>query len=156
GFLLRIFLCVHCLAHNGLLGLEGTIAILRQSEQIRVIGNSANSEQAARQRGGSADACAARSAPNQSGLSRTLKDWSERRDLNSGPLAPHASALPGCATLRHLCSFAGKQIARVGGVHPRGKPNDTRFFRACDLALPLPALGCEPGATTSAPQCLQQ
>ena len=26
--------------------------------------------------------------------------WSERRDLNSGPLAPHASALPGCATLR--------------------------------------------------------
>ena len=28
-------------------------------------------------------------------------DWSERRDLNPGPLAPHASALPGCATLRH-------------------------------------------------------
>jgi hypothetical protein len=27
--------------------------------------------------------------------------WSERRDLNSGPLAPHASALPDCATLRH-------------------------------------------------------
>ena len=26
--------------------------------------------------------------------------WSERRDLNSGPLAPHASALPDCATLR--------------------------------------------------------
>src|SRR5437764_11963656 len=72
GFLLRIFLCVHCLAHNGLLGLEGTIGILRQSEQIRVIGKSANSEQAARRRGGSADACAARSAPNQSGLSRTL------------------------------------------------------------------------------------
>jgi hypothetical protein len=30
-----------------------------------------------------------------------LKGWSERRDLNSGPLAPHASALPDCATLRH-------------------------------------------------------
>ena len=26
--------------------------------------------------------------------------WSERRDLNSGPLAPHASALPDCATFR--------------------------------------------------------
>ena len=29
-------------------------------------------------------------------------DWSERRDLNSGPLAPHASALPDCATLRPI------------------------------------------------------
>ena len=29
-----------------------------------------------------------------------LKVWSERRDLNSGPLAPHASALPDCATFR--------------------------------------------------------
>ena len=29
-----------------------------------------------------------------------LKEWSERRDLNSGPLAPHASALPDCATFR--------------------------------------------------------
>jgi hypothetical protein len=27
-------------------------------------------------------------------------NWSERRDSNSGPLAPHASALPDCATLR--------------------------------------------------------
>ena len=27
-------------------------------------------------------------------------EWSERRDLNSRPLAPEASALPGCATLR--------------------------------------------------------
>jgi len=25
-------------------------------------------------------------------VSRTLKSWSERRDLNSGPLAPHAMA----------------------------------------------------------------
>ena len=28
------------------------------------------------------------------------KYWSGRRDLNSGPLAPHASALPDCATSR--------------------------------------------------------
>ena len=30
----------------------------------------------------------------------TKFDWSGRRDLNSGPLAPHASTLPGCATPR--------------------------------------------------------
>ncbi len=28
--------------------------------------------------------------------------WSERQDLNLRPLAPHASALPGCATFRCL------------------------------------------------------
>jgi hypothetical protein len=28
-------------------------------------------------------------------------DWSGRRDLNSGPPAPKAGALPGCATPRH-------------------------------------------------------
>jgi hypothetical protein len=28
------------------------------------------------------------------------KDWSGRRDLNSGPPAPKAGALPGCATPR--------------------------------------------------------
>jgi hypothetical protein len=32
-----------------------------------------------------------------------LKCWSERRDSNSRPLAPEASALPGCATLRPTC-----------------------------------------------------
>jgi hypothetical protein len=42
------------------------------------------------------------------------KYWSERRDLNSGPLAPHASALPGCATLRHDCSSWGPERARLG------------------------------------------
>ena len=29
-----------------------------------------------------------------------LKEWSERGDSNPRPLAPEASALPGCATLR--------------------------------------------------------
>ena len=28
------------------------------------------------------------------------RDWSEYKDSNLGPLAPKASALPGCATLR--------------------------------------------------------
>ena len=31
-----------------------------------------------------------------------LSNWSEWRDSNSRPLAPHASALPGCATFRRL------------------------------------------------------
>jgi hypothetical protein len=31
---------------------------------------------------------------------KARKSLSERRDLNSGPLAPHASALPDCATFR--------------------------------------------------------
>src|SRR5690349_18693244 len=31
---------------------------------------------------------------------RRLVDWSERQDLNLRPLAPQASALPDCATLR--------------------------------------------------------
>src|ERR1700739_4015345 len=30
------------------------------------------------------------------------KDWSGRPDLNRGPPAPKAGALPGCATPRHL------------------------------------------------------
>src|SRR5579872_1100077 len=45
--------------------------------------------------------------------------WSERRDLNSGPLAPHASALPDCATLRHRISsyFQRPITARWGRPH---------------------------------------
>ena len=39
------------------------------------------------------------------GFGNLLFYWSERRDLNSGPLAPHASALPDCATLRHRGLF---------------------------------------------------
>ena len=38
--------------------------------------------------------------PDTDGFREARFNWSERRDLNSGPLAPHASALPGCATLR--------------------------------------------------------
>ena len=38
--------------------------------------------------------------PILGGPSHFRLDWSERRDLNPRPLAPEASALPGCATLR--------------------------------------------------------
>jgi hypothetical protein len=46
-----------------------------------------------------------------------LRDWSERRDLNSGPLAPHASALPDCATLRR---FVLRLAIGASGVVSRG------------------------------------
>src|SRR6516162_11036037 len=49
-----------------------------------------------------------------------LKYWSERRDLNSGPLAPHASALPGCATLRHVSSSEDLNTAGLGSGPARG------------------------------------
>ena len=52
-------------------------------------------------------------ADNEKGLqinSVTLRyDWSERKDSNLRPLAPHASALPGCATPRK-----SKSIAELG------------------------------------------
>jgi hypothetical protein len=35
-------------------------------------------------------------------------DWSGRLDSNQRPLAPHASALPGCATPRHCLFWAFK------------------------------------------------
>ena len=40
--------------------------------------------------------------------------WSGRRDSNSRPLAPKASALPGCATPRHPCSLALRYGDRPG------------------------------------------
>jgi hypothetical protein len=41
-------------------------------------------------------------------LSLRASCWSGRQDSNLRPLAPHASALPGCATSRNL-SFGGGQ-----------------------------------------------
>jgi hypothetical protein len=44
----------------------------------------------------------------QSGNPRnTFKKWSGRQDLNLQPFAPHATALPGCATPRRIskCVF---------------------------------------------------
>src|SRR5438105_5114784 len=47
-------------------------------------------------------------APDRPGNTRKIRglDWSGRLDLNQRPLAPQASALPGCATPRH-CGLAG-------------------------------------------------
>src|SRR6185437_12373656 len=72
------------------------------------------------------------------------RDWSERRDLNSGPLAPHASALPDCATLRRFIVQAC-QNARAG--MSRARLNDTPICLLCRE----PRRGA-----FSAPQDLQQ
>jgi hypothetical protein len=56
------------------------------------------------------------------------RDWSERRDLNSGPLAPHASALPDCATLRRIV-LTGLPRTRAG--FSRARRNDTPKCTFC-------------------------
>ena len=38
--------------------------------------------------------------PRNRGVETVNEDWSGRADLNRRPLAPQASALPGCATSR--------------------------------------------------------
>ena len=45
-------------------------------------------------------------------------EWSEREDSNLRPLAPHASALPGCATLRFVnySAFAGSFCGGRGKI----------------------------------------
>ena len=45
-------------------------------------------------------------------------NWSGRRDLNSRPLAPQASALPGCATSRLGRSAAGLQVTAAAEGFP--------------------------------------
>ena len=55
-------------------------------------------------------------------------EWSGRLDLNQRPLAPHASALPGCATprtprivRRAPAGFKGKFVAASAGSPPAGR-----------------------------------
>src|SRR3989440_3781470 len=67
-------------------------------------------------------------------------EWtSERRDLNSGPLAPHASALPGCATLRHDCSCLAKDSRAPAGDVPRAENMIRRFRLAATLSAAAPS-----------------
>ena len=59
-----------------------------------------------------------------------LREWSERGDSNSRPLAPEASALPGCATLRPL----GKTSVQTGEphrAHGRHTNHAPRPYQAC-------------------------
>src|SRR5690606_26128419 len=50
-----------------------------------------------------------------------VKNWSERLDLNQRPPAPHAGALPGCATLRPGNVAAGSREGRQDGSRTRGR-----------------------------------
>ena len=52
---------------------------------------------------------------------RTVGWWSGRRDLNSGPPAPKAGALPGCATPRHALRlhYTRLAIANAAGLEGR-------------------------------------
>ena len=71
---------------------------------------------AAAPRGELRDSRIANAAAGVSSRRRPECRWSGRRDSNSRPLAPHASALPGCATARHGAGysrlFAGAQTRK--------------------------------------------
>src|SRR3990172_5618855 len=41
------------------------------------------------------------------------RNWSERADLNGRPLAPQASALPNCATLRRFSLYPENQFTEL-------------------------------------------
>src|SRR5690606_28967367 len=48
-------------------------------------------------------------------------EWSERGDSNSRPLAPEASALPGCATLRPTGILLVSGVFSLRGQAPSGR-----------------------------------
>lgn len=48
----------------------------------------------------------------------SLLNWSGRQDLNLRPLAPHASALPGCATPRERQSIQRLSQTATGELVP--------------------------------------
>jgi hypothetical protein len=62
--------------------------------------------------------------------------WSRRRDLNSRPLPPQGSTLPGCATPRHLCFVV--HALRFKFLHSNGV---THRRRRCYLKVLQKARG---------------
>src|SRR5471032_850041 len=50
-----------------------------------------------------------------------LLKWSGRPDLNRGPPAPKAGALPGCATPRHNCSTDSKPLPKLAKTRALAK-----------------------------------
>lgn len=80
----------------------------------------------------------AASHPAQPALQATRKKWSEREDLNFRPPAPHAGALPGCATPRPR----PRVYHRGPGISPTGTARpvaDRRLGRSASACL-LPAI----------------
>ena len=53
---------------------------------------------------------------NKKAIPRFNVQWSGRQDLNLRPLAPHASALPSCATSRLI--HYNKSIPKIKGPKP--------------------------------------
>ena len=63
--------------------------------------------------------------------------WSAWRDSNSRPLAPHASALPGCATRRQAADYSPRAAAalRQRSVRGRKQVADFEAARAAPAAV---------------------
>src|SRR5690606_27328036 len=73
---------------------------------------------------------------------KPFKYWSGRRDSNSRPLAPHASALPGCATPRKKEILAYKfSYCLLCGQRPRPAPLDIQAGAGPLLGLRLGLAG---------------
>src|SRR5690606_36534408 len=91
-------------------GSEVTVVVADQDahlDSVRLAARGCKGLQGAPRTGGKGDismayrAARRRTAQTKKPARAGLIDWSGRRDSNSRPLAPHASALPGCATPRH-------------------------------------------------------
>ena len=66
--------------------------------------------------------------------------WSGREDLNLRPLAPHASALPGCATPR-IAEFGGQKAGPVSAdAHDTRKARKIKM-EVCGLLIGFNVLG---------------
>src|SRR2546425_1766513 len=70
-------------------------------------------------------------APDRLAFARKIRglQWSGRLDLNQRPLAPQASALPGCATPRYGSS-GGSVVTSAPGPVNRGSELQALLFRA--------------------------
>src|SRR5215468_3665267 len=83
--------------------------------------------------------------------------WSGRLDLNQRPLAPHASALPGCATPRTARivrrvpeGFKGKFAEASAGSPPAGRESHEARRAFADRAPAARAAGCAAGLPAGA------
>jgi hypothetical protein len=74
--------------------------------------------------------------------------WSGRRDSNSRPLAPHASALPGCATSRpeDRCQLPIRAADRRGRMIPESSVD------ALPCVFPMPCAWIRRGAPLLGPR----
>ena len=50
-------------------------------------------------------------------MAQLLENWSGREDLNLRPPAPHAGALPGCATPRIRHAGCRVKVDHINAIH---------------------------------------